>query len=111
MIRRLSYIMQAGMPLIVQLALLLIGFTFVLLAPPAHGAILLVPLSRDARAHVAALAVERGALLIGRGRFEGSLIVRGDRNLLGGALLRRGILPITAPEISCGVLAGEGQPA
>lgn len=111
MIRKLPPLLHAGMPLMFQLALLLFGFAFVALTPPAHGAILLVPLNRDARAHVTALAVERGALLIGRGPFEGSLVVWGDRKMLGGALLRRGILPLAGSNTSCGSLTGGGRAA
>ena len=95
-------------PLLVQLALLLAGLGAIALAPPARGAMLLVPLTGQARADLPGLAIGRGALLLGQGPLSGSLVVRGDRARLGATLLRRGILSVAAPEIFCGRVVAQG---
>ncbi|MET0374738.1 MAG: hypothetical protein ABW128_10835 [Rhizorhabdus sp.] len=96
-------------PLAVQLALLFALFGTIGFSPPARGAMLLVPLTAQARADLPMLAVERGALLLGNGPVAGSLLVRGERALLGAALLRRGIVPVAAPEFICGPTAAREQ--
>lgn len=84
-----------------QVGLLMSGLLAFAFAPPARGAMLLVPLSGAARAVLPGLAVAHGALLVGQGPLEGSLVVRGDRAALGGVLLREGILALAAPDVLC----------
>jgi hypothetical protein len=96
-------------PLTVQFLLALFSFAAFALAPPARGAMLLVPLTPEARARLPMLAIEHGALLLKQGPIRGSLMVRGDRDLLAGAMLRQAILPLAAPEILCGSLPAEGR--
>jgi len=92
----------------VQLSLALVGLAAFAFAPPVSGAMLLVPLTAQARANLPALAIDSGVRLLGQGPVAGSLVVRGDRARLGTALLRRGIVPLAAPEIICGRAAVRG---
>lgn len=98
-------------PLAAQVLLALFGLAAFAFTPPKRGAMLLVPLTREARADMPALAVAHGALLLGQGPGGGSLIVRGDRARLVGALLQHSIIAVAAPEILCGLLPGEGRDA
>lgn len=68
------------------------------LAPPASGAMLLVPLVGDAP--VVRLAMDHGGLLLGA---EGDrIVVRGERRAMWWPLLRHGVLAIAAPRGGCG---------
>ncbi|KRB82768.1 hypothetical protein ASE00_12130 [Sphingomonas sp. Root710] len=95
------------MPLFAQLLLALAGLAAFAFAPPASGAILLLPLTAQARADLPGIAVRSGARLIGQGPVAGSLVVRGERTRLGAALLRRGIVPMAAPAMVCGGAAAQ----
>jgi|GEM_PF-627686 len=95
------------MPLLVQLGAAVFGLLILALAPPARGTMLLVPLTMSARARVAALAVEHGAALLGRGPIGGSLLVRGSRAELSMALLAQGVLSLGARSPSCGQALGD----
>ena len=68
--------------------------------PPAHGRIMLMPLTADAAAKLAPMAVDNGAELIGRGPLGGSLVVSGDRARLA-KLQAAGILLLAAPPSGC----------
>ena len=96
--------LRTWLPLAAQLLLALFSFAAFVLAPPARGAMLLVPLTPRAGARLPMLSIEHGALLLKQGPLVGSLIVRGDRAELAGAMLRQAILPLAAPEILCGSL-------
>ncbi len=76
------------------------------LAPPAHGRILLVPLMPGSGVHLAADVLARGARLVAPGPIGGSLIVDGDRDRIVAGLLRRGVVPVSATVLDC----GETQP-
>lgn len=102
MIRESSHAVRSLALLVLQLTLLFAGLMVMAFAPPAQGTMLLVPLTGDARARLPALAVAHGALLVGRGPIGGSLLVRGDRAILGPALLRQAIVPIAGTDSSCG---------
>ena len=93
---------RSFLPIGAQLVIALAGLLALAFAPPARGAMLLVPLTGDARSRMAALAVEHGALLVGRGPVAGSLLIRGDRATLDGPLFGAGILLASAPAILCG---------
>lgn len=98
-------------PLAAQILLGLFGLATFAFTPPERGAMLLVPVTREAQAQLPALAVAHGALLLGRGPGGGSLVVRGDRARLVGALLRHSIITVAAPAILCGLTPGEGLDA
>jgi hypothetical protein len=72
------------------------------LTPPAQGAMLLIPLVREAPA--ARLARNSNALLLSQGP-AGSIVVRGDRRALFWPLLRAGVLAVAAPAPLCGGVA------
>lgn len=71
-------------------------------APPARGAMLLLPLDAAAREHLAALAIANGASLLKAGPLPHSLIVSGDRDSLLMPLGRRHVLVLAASSFGCG---------
>ena len=81
------------------------GATLTLIAPPDKGAMLLVPIHAEASQRVVAIAVDRGALLVGRGPIPGSVVVAGRRAAMLGSLLRAGVLVFAAPPAGCGATA------
>ncbi|ONF95625.1 hypothetical protein [Sphingomonas jeddahensis] len=85
--------------ILAQIAVGIAALAMLALAPPAHGAMLLVPLMSDAPA--ARLARDSHALLLEQGP-AGSLVVLGDRQTLFWPLLRAGVLAVAAPVPLCG---------
>ena len=85
-----------------QFAAALGGLGVLVLAPPARGFQLLVPFGASARARMLPLALEHGALLVGRGPLPGSIVVRGTHAALGHPLAAAGILMLAAPAAACG---------
>jgi hypothetical protein len=71
------------------------------LAPPARGAMLLVPVASDAGGMVGA-AVHAGARLIGAGPLPGSVVVEAERAALLPLMIRRGALVTAANPAACG---------
>jgi hypothetical protein len=72
-----------------------------LLAPPAHGAMLLVPFGH---ADAVRFAIQNDAAIIGRGKLAGSIQVEGDRARLFRNPLTTGILAIAAVPMLCGTV-------
>lgn len=81
-----------------QIVIALAGWAVLALTPPAHGAMLLLPLTHGAR--VAVLAREHEALLLAAAPH--GLIVEGDRVTLFWPMLRAGVLTLAAPAVYCG---------
>ncbi|EKU76677.1 hypothetical protein SAMN05518668_10769 [Sphingobium sp. YR657] len=75
------------------------------LAPPARGDMLAIPLTTASGHGLAAGLIAVGAIPIGKGQIEGALVVRGDRDRLGWPMLARGVLLLAAPDFLC---AGRG---
>ena len=73
-----------------------------LLVPPAHGRILLVPILPGSGSHLAADMIVQGARLVAPGPTSGSLVVDGDRDRIMAGLLRRGVIPMSAVLVDCG---------
>jgi len=71
-------------------------------APPAYGRMMLVPISPGAARGMVAMAIDRGAALVGPGPWPGSLVIEGRRAALSPALLRYGIALVAAPATGCG---------
>jgi hypothetical protein len=71
-------------------------------APPAHGRMMLVPLSAQAARGMVAMAVDGGAALIGPGPLPGSLVIEGQRAALFQALIKHGVALVAAPATGCG---------
>jgi hypothetical protein len=88
-------------PIAAQFVLAVGGLLTLLLAPPANGAMLLIPMTAHAATRLPALALEGDTTLIARGPLPGSLIVRGSRKALAGRLLAAGILPIASEAAGC----------
>lgn len=86
---------------LLQGALALIAIGLVALAPPARGAMLLLPLGADQPTAIR-LATSHGARLLGPAP-AGTLLVWADRDMTG-ALLAGGVLPLAAPFAACGAI-------
>jgi hypothetical protein len=97
--RRFTDLLVSG-----QIALVLGGLSVLAFRPPAQGRMLLIPIGGDSG--LASLVLARGALVIGRGPFAGSLVVEGDRARLTRGLLARGVVALAAPPIACGDIRG-----
>lgn len=92
-------------PLMVQSVLVLCGLVGLYAVPPAQGRMLLVPLSAQGRAALAAVAVDHGARLVAAGPWAGSLLVDGQRDRLAGPLLRHGVVALSSAARGCGDVA------
>lgn len=86
----------------IQLGLAACVLPALLLAPPARGRILLVPILAGSGSHLAADMVGRGARLVAPGPTDGSIVVDGDRDRIMPGLLRRGVIPMSAALVDCG---------
>lgn len=86
----------------IQIGLAAILLPAFLLAPPAYGRILLVPVLPGSGSHLAADMVARGARLVAPGPTGGSLVVDGDRDRILPGLLQRGVIPMSTVLIDCG---------
>ncbi|MFD1786869.1 hypothetical protein ACFSC3_04715 [Sphingomonas floccifaciens] len=82
------------------IALVIVAIAF---WPPQRGAMLMIPLSGHAATAVD-VALAGHASLIGMGPLPGSMVVLGDRAMLGGPALDRGILLLAAPRAICGAV-------
>ncbi len=92
-------------PLLALQLVVLLGSTFALAAPPAQGAMLLVPLSASAERRMLPAAFDEATSVVGAGPVAGSLVVRGERARLLGRLARLGVVVLAAPPAGC---AGAG---
>lgn len=75
------------------------------LAPPARGDMLAIPLTTVSSHGLAAGLIAVGAIPVGKGQIDGALVVRGDRDRLAWPMLTRGVLLLAAPDFLC---AGKG---
>ena len=73
-----------------------------LIAPPAQGVMVLVPLTHNASTALPRLVFHGDTRLIGQGVIPGSLVVYGRREELALPLLTHAILSLASPEILCG---------
>lgn len=94
-----------GVILLVQL-LLVAGAGLLIIAPPASGAMMLVPLGPQAANALPLLALVGDVRLLARGPLPGSLLVYGSRRAR--ALLRHGIVTFASPPALCGTLPARG---
>jgi len=88
-----------GLILLVQL-LLVAGAGMLIIAPPANGAMMLVPLGPQAANALPLLALVGDVRLLARGPLPGSLLVHGSRRAR--TLLRHGIVTLASPPALCG---------
>ncbi len=98
--RRFTDLLVSG-----QIVLVLGGLAVLAFRPPAQGRMLLIPIG-GGDPGLASVALARGALVIGRGPFAGSLVVEGDRARLTQGLLARGVVALAAPPTACGDTRG-----
>ncbi|PXA82778.1 hypothetical protein DMC47_45300 [Nostoc sp. 3335mG] len=83
-----------------QIATAAAALGWLLLAPPAQGQMLLVPLTHAAGAHLPGLAIQGNTRLIAAGPLPGSLVVEGRRADLA-PLLRHSTLVLGVPLGGC----------
>lgn len=96
-------------PAVVQAILVVAAAGGMMVAPPATGRMLLVPLNGDDRNALARLATDAGVALVDAGPFADSLIVSGDRSALMGAMVQGRMLVLRAAAGGCGSTAKQGQ--
>ncbi|MBO9574171.1 MAG: hypothetical protein J7494_00400 [Sphingobium sp.] len=89
-------------PVIAQTLLVLILMMGALLAPPASGSILLVPLGPGKSATMLQQALSHGARLEGRGLIPGSFVVHARRDSIAAAMWQVGALVVAANPLLCG---------
>ncbi|MBK2451639.1 hypothetical protein [Escherichia coli] len=76
------------MLLTAQLLLATGGVGWLTLRPPAEGAMLMIPLSQDARTALPQSVIDRGGQLLRMGAFPGSFVVHGRRDAKGRGVVR-----------------------
>jgi len=101
--RRASF--RPLLPMAGQCILILFGLVGLYAVPPASGRMLLLPLTHEAGIALAPVAVAHGARLVAKGPWAGSLLVEGRRDELAPALLRHGIVALSAQMGGCGAPA------
>jgi hypothetical protein len=98
-------IKQPGRPKTAPIAVqcLLVGAAggVLMLAPPAEGAMLIVPSFAGPAAAIDA-AIRADARLIGRGPLPGSVVVRGRRDAMLAGVVAAGAIVIAARPMGCG---------
>lgn len=98
-------IRPAWLLLTAQLLLATVGVGWVMLRPPVEGAMLMIPLTREARAALPQSVIDRGGQLLRMGAFPGSFVVHGRRD----ALARPDMMLIAADTASCGPLEKDAR--
>lgn len=88
-----------------QAAIAVTALSWLLLAPPAQGQIILVPLTTGAARTLPAVAIHGDTRLIGIGPLPGSLLVEGRSADFSGFLFHHATLALATPFGGCG--AGE----
>lgn len=88
-------------PLIAQIGIGILSLTWLLVAPPPVGAMMLVPLSPAAARALPQAALNGDTRLLGSGTLPGSLVVRGRRAALLGPMFARGVLTLATDERGC----------
>lgn len=99
---------RAILPL--QLGIAALGLSIIAFAPPARGAILLLPVSPGASTGLAAAAIDHGALILQPGPVEGSIMVLAEGKTLMGPMARRGVIAVAGSRLRCGD-AEAGRPS
>lgn len=94
------------LPLAAHLMLILIGLPLLAFYPPAQGAMLLVPMTADARGAMLPVALAHGGRMMARGSLPGSIVMWGDRAALAAPLLGRAVLVMAADAAGCGFVEG-----
>jgi len=93
---------MAGRVAMAAQAALVFASSFVGLAPPEHGSMLLVPLTSQAARNIDVLVVRSGAVVTGIGYLPSSRFVQGERMRLLPQMLRNGVLVVTGSPPMCG---------
>lgn len=97
----------AGRIAVAAQAAIVFASSFVGLAPPARGSMLLLPLTPEAARNIDLLVARSGAVVTGIGYLPSSRFVQGERARLLPQMLRRGVLVVTGSPPMCGELQGK----
>lgn len=89
-----------------QIPIAVAALGWLLLAPPASGQIMLLPLTPHAVQLLPAAVLHGETRLIGPGPLPGSLLVEARRADLAGLLLDHATLALASPEGGCGAETG-----
>lgn len=95
----LAAALRSGVP--VQLLLAATGMAAAAVVPPAHGAMLAVPLTGGSAGETINIALANGATVEGMGVLAGSVVVRGERARLAAPMRAHGIVLIVAASALC----------
>lgn len=87
--------------LLLQVALVGVGLTASIVAPPANGVMMLVPVTASTGSALN-MAMDHDARFLGAGPIPGSLIVEGRRDALWPAMLASGTMLLAARADWCG---------
>jgi len=93
--------LSAG-PIVAQTLIVAIVMLAALLAPPAAGSILLVPLGPGRSAAMLQQAMDHGARLEGAGLVPGTFVVHAERARIAPAMWHAGVLMLAANPLLCG---------
>ena len=80
---------------------------WLLVAPPALGAMMLVPLTPGAARTLLETSLDGGNRLLGQGPLPGSIILYGRRSPLAWRMLARGVLTVASDSRGCSI--GDGR--
>jgi hypothetical protein len=97
-----SPVQGARRTIALQVAIAATALGWLLLAPPAQGQIILVPLTTDAARALPAVAIHGDIRLIGSGPIPGSLLVEGRSADFSGFLIHHATLALATPFGGCG---------
>jgi len=98
----LSRVSLPALAVSTQVAGVLAAFLGLTLAPPAQGTMLLMPIGGTTQGQLATIAIDHGAQIVARGRWDGSIVVQGERARLWQPLTRVGVLVLASTSSGCG---------
>jgi hypothetical protein len=91
----------------IQLAIASAVFVTTIVAPPASGTMIAIPVAPSAHSQVARWATEADGKIVGSGRIPGSLVILGDRDRLLPAAIFNHALLLRAPAFLCSLATQE----
>jgi hypothetical protein len=85
-----------------QTAVVALIMLTMVVAPPASGSMLLLPLASAKGGAALQIALDHGARLEGAGPFAGSFVIRAERDQIAGSMLKAGVIMLAATPMLCG---------
>ncbi|QUT06197.1 hypothetical protein KFK14_01530 [Sphingobium phenoxybenzoativorans] len=96
-----SLLSRQTIPLFLQFLLISGGIAFSALIPPAHGAMVAIPLVPQMRSEGMSRLIASGARIERAGPTSGSLVLVADRNAIAADAIRHGILLLPTAIAGC----------